>query len=161
IITVIALFFGGVYLRFSSRASSKSEGADQNKAGLIKEKTKSPEEMIMSEIEKLAISIDADSITFTFIAHDPHTSDQTIGWKDHQFFTGAKSKGSPIEKKKEIRDELSSGSSILRDRGKRAIVPVIRKKDLAGIITITTIKKMTGSELSIAEKYAKGISRHL
>jgi hypothetical protein len=54
---------------------------------------------------------------------------------------------------------MSNGSMIVRERGKRALIPVTNKKVLIGILAASRTRKFTGPELNLAKKSSGEIAR--
>lgn len=162
IIVVIAFLFGVIYLKYSANQTpSQDVQSRPGKKKTAETKEISADEYIMSEIEKCATSITAESIVITFINYSNKLAVRSISWKNNKLLIINKPKGTSIESKKEIIAELSTGSSIIRDKGKKILLPIISRKHFAGIMTVSMNQKLSGNEISTAEKYAKSIARHM
>ena len=165
ILIVVAIIFGAIYLKYSSNTiASGMEEKPENARSSQKPSPKtavSADESIMSDIEKCAIAVGADNVSIIILDQTGRRGMRSIGWKDKRFYVGAKPKSGSVESRIEIIEELATGSSIIRDKGKRILLPVLKKKNLSGILTVSCGIKLTGTDISTAEKYAKSIAKHL
>jgi len=165
IIVVVAIIFGAVYLKYSSSTAVIAE--DKKSKDSRAEKKTSPvtsisaDENIMSDIEKCAIAVGAENVSVIILDSTGRRGMRNIGWKDKRFYVGSKLKNGSVETRIEIIEELATGSSIIRDKGKRILLPVLKKKNLSGILTVSCGRKLAGNDISTAEKYAKSIAKHL
>ena len=165
IIVIVAIIFGAVYLKYSPSAAVTAGNEKLEKTRPAQKPSPvtvlSADEYIMSDIEKCAIAVGAENISVMILDSTGRRGMRNIGWKDKRFYVGSKPRNGSIETRVEILEELATGSSIIREKGKRILLPVLRKKNLSGILTVSCGHKLTGNDISMAEKYAKSIAKHL
>jgi hypothetical protein len=139
-------------IREKERAKEKAKAEN-----LPAKKGSSPDDRLYAALHDTVLEVDAISVTLIIFAEGKKTARQ-IGWNQGRFFSAKIPNVHSVETNEEILSEVGKGSYIIRERGKRIIVPVISDKSLLAVFAVTLPKKAGGAQISIIKKRGKQLA---
>lgn len=115
------------------------------------------DDKLFSLLHDTVIDVDAISVTLIIFTEGKKSARQ-IGWNQGRFFNAKIPNVHSVETNEEMLNEIGKGAYIIRDRGKRIIVPVISQKALIAVFAVTLPKKAGGSQISLIKKRGKQLA---
>jgi hypothetical protein len=119
----------------------------------------SRDEHFYADLQKIVLEYDAISVTLLVLPQKKNPARQ-FGWNQGKFFSAKLPNTPSVETTEEMLLEIAKGTHVIRDRGKRIIVPVISQKFLHAVLALNLPKKCTGSQISAIKKRAALLAKH-
>jgi hypothetical protein len=123
----------------------------------IQKKNQLAETRLHTSLHDTVIEVDAISVTLIIFSTGSKTARQ-IGWNQGRFFNAKIPNIHSIETNEEMLREIGKGAYIIRDRGKRIIVPVVSGEALIAVFAVTLPKKAGGTQIAQIKKRGKQLA---
>jgi hypothetical protein len=163
VILMVGLLFVFAYILIKRRyaSDSNSEPARDDDKKLKKGSGYSKDAILLAAIESIAMDMNAPDVILSFIGKSSRKIERTIGCKNRRLYSSLTQDTTSVNLRREIIDELSNGSLIIRNKGKHVIVPIFKKKILSCIMIVSRSNKFSGSDLRKIEHHAAGLARNI
>jgi hypothetical protein len=160
VIALTLIFFAFIlkciHLIYIRREKSLKDKAVKEK---IEKSEASREEHFYSDLHDIVLEFDAISVTLLVLPKKNNPARQ-FGWNQGKYFSAKLPNTPSVETTDEMLREIAKGAHVIRDRGKRIIVPVISNKFLHAVLALNLPKKGTGSQISSIKKRAAMLVKH-
>jgi FlaG/FlaF family flagellin (archaellin) len=163
VVAIVGLFFALAYIIVKRRnnAHSDSQSARDGDIKARKGSSYSKDAVLLATIESIALDLNAHDVILSFIEKSSKKIERSIGYKNRRLYSSLPQDPASANLRREIIDELSNGSLIIRNKGKHVIAPIFKKKILSGIMIVSRPNKFSGSELRKLEHHAAGLAHDI
>jgi Na+-transporting methylmalonyl-CoA/oxaloacetate decarboxylase gamma subunit len=145
-----------IQLLFMRREKAVKEKSSKDK---IEKSNASRDEHFYSDLQKIVLEFDAVSVTLLVLPKKNNPARQ-FGWNQGKFFSAKLPNTPSVETTEEMLREIAKGTHVIRDRGKRIIVPVLSEKFLHAVLALNLPQKCTGSQINAIKKRAATLAKH-